>query len=83
MQALEEDKLDSPTRGSFSSAQCCVEIKHNGQLQGQKETYTFTMYHKNLHNFDNTYNKYHVSFRWIPIALQGCLATIGLSGQCG
>ena len=41
MHALEEDKLDSPAWGSFSSAKWFVEMKHNGQLQGQKQTYTF------------------------------------------
>ena len=41
MHALEEDKLDSPAWGSFSSAKWFVEMKHNGQLQGQKQTYSF------------------------------------------
>ena len=66
MLALEEDKLDSPAWGSFSSAKWFVEMKHNGQLQGQKQTYTFhyVSQKKNLHNFNNTYiKKYHVFFR--------------------
>ena len=66
MHALEEDKLDSPAWGSFSSAKWFVEMKHNGQLQGQKQTYTFhyVPQKKNLHNFNNTYNKkYHIFFR--------------------
>ena len=66
MHALEEDKLDSPAWGSFSSAKWFVEMKHNGQLQGQKQTHTFhyVLQKKNLHNFNNTYNKkYHVFFR--------------------
>ena len=39
--ALEENKLDSPAWGSFSSVKWLLEMKHNGQLQGQKQTYTF------------------------------------------
>ena len=41
MQALQEHKLDSPAWNSFSSAKWLLEMNHNGQLQGQKEMYTF------------------------------------------